>query len=110
MFGGLGGIDPKKMKAMMSQMGIRQEEIDAEEVVIKGRGKNIVIKNPSVAKITMSGQESFQISGQVIEEDSVSEEDIQTVVARAKVSKEKAKDALKKSGGDLAEAILGLKD
>ena len=105
---GLGGLDPKKMKAMMSQMGVRSEEIDAQEVVIKGREGNIVIKEPSVMKITMQGQESFQISGK-IETETGNEEDIKIVMARANVSKEKAKEALKKSEGNIAEAIISLK-
>ena len=106
-----GGIDPKKMQAMMSQMGIKQVQIDSDEVVIKGKGKNLVIKNPSVVKITMSGQESFQISGKVEEQEKeeISEEDIKTVMAQTKVSREKALDALKNSGGDLAQAILSLR-
>ena len=104
-----GGLDPRKMQAMMSQMGIKQVQIDADEVVIKGKGKNIVIKNPSVMRITMSGQESFQISGQVSEQEEISEDDIKTVMAQTKVTRDKALDALKKSGGDLAQAILHLK-
>ena len=106
-----GGLDPKKMGAMMSQMGIKQTQIDADEVVIKGKGKNIVIKNPSVMKITMSGQDSFQISGKIEEQEreEISEEDIQTVMAQTKVARDKAFDALKNSGGDLAQAILSLR-
>ena len=106
-----GGIDPKKMQAMMSQMGIKQTQIDADEVVIKGKDKNIVIKNPSVMKVTMSGQESFQISGKIEEQvrEEISEEDIKTVMAQTKASKEDATRALKKSGGDLAQAILSLR-
>jgi nascent polypeptide-associated complex subunit alpha len=106
-----GGLDPKKMQAMMSQMGIKQVQIDSDEVVIKGKGKNIVIKNPSVVKITMSGQDSFQISGKVEESESneISEDDIKTVMAQTKVTRDRALDALKKSGGDLAQAILSLR-
>jgi len=103
-----GGLDPKKMQAMMSQMGIKQKEIDADEVIIKTRDGNILIKEPSVMKITMSGQDSFQISGRV-ETEEISEDDIKIVMSQTNSSKEKAKDALKKSGGDIAEAILGLK-
>jgi len=104
---GLGGVDPRKMNAMMSQMGIKQEEIDAEEVVIKGKEKNIIIKEPSVVKINFSGQETFQISGRIETEDN---EDVKIVMAKANVSKEKAKEALKKSEGNIAEAILSLKN
>jgi len=104
-----GGMDPRKMNAMMSQLGIKSIEIEAEEVIIKGKGKNIVIKNPSVTKVNMPGQEMFQVIGKVTEEDAVSEEDLQTVMSQAKVSREKALDSLKKSEGDIAKAILSIK-
>ena len=109
MFEGLGGINPKQMKAMMSQMGIKQTEIDADEVVIKTKEGNIIVKEPSVMKITMSGQDTFQISGKV-EIEEISEDDIKMVMSQTNSSKEKANDALKKSGGDIAGAILHLKD
>ena len=104
-----GGLDPKKMGAMMAQMGIKQTGIDADEVIIKCSDKNIVIKEPSVMKITMQGQESFQISGHVTEESAISEEDIKTVMSQTKASREKSFGALKESGGDLAQAILHLR-
>jgi len=106
-----GGLDPKKMQAMMKQMGIAQEEIDASRVIIeKTDNTKILIENPSVTKVKMQGQETFQIAGDISEEtgeEGVSEEDIQTVMEKTGVSKEKAKEALEKTG-DLAEAILEL--
>ena len=106
-----GGLDPKKMQAMMKQMGIAQEEIDASRVIIeKTDNTKILIENPSVTKVKMQGQETFQIAGDISEETGeaeVSEEDIQTVMEKTGVSKEKAKEALEKTG-DLAEAILEL--
>ena len=104
-------IDPKKMQAMMKQMGIKQEEIDASKVIIeKTDNTKIIIENPSVVKINMQGNESFQISGDVSEEESelFNEDDIKTVMEKARVTKEKAKEALEASNGDLAEAILEL--
>jgi len=119
---GLGGVDPRKMKAMMSQMGIKSEEIDSEEVIIKGKDKNIIIRNPSVTKINFSGQDMFQISGNAEEtkkegnvertvgsSEEITEEDIETVANQTKASKEKARETLKKAGGDLASAIMQLK-
>ena len=103
-----GGLDPKKMQAMMSQMGIKQKEIDADEVIIKTKEGNIIIRDPSVTRITMQGQDTFQISGQV-ETEEISEDDIKMVTAKTGADREKAKTALKKSGGDIAEAILALK-
>lgn len=104
-----GGMDPRKMNAMMSQMGIKSTEIDAEEVIIKGKGKNIIIKNPSVTKVNMPGQEMFQVIGKAVEEESISEEDVQTVMSQTGASNEKASQALKTSEGDIAKAILSLK-
>lgn len=103
------GINPKQMKKMMQKMGIKQEEIDALEVIIKTSEKNLVIKNPNILKINMNGQDSLQITGDITEESNISEEDISTVSEQANVSKEKAKEALEKYDGDLAETILELK-
>jgi len=104
----LPGMNPKQMNKMMQRMGIRQEEIDATEVIIKTPGKNIIIKNPSVSKVDMMGQKTFQIMGDITEESPISEEDINTVSQQANVSKEEAKKALEKHNGDLAEAIISL--
>ena len=90
-------------------MGVKQEEIDASEVIIKTKDKTITIKNPQVSKVNMMGQESFQISGE-IEESTISEEDIKTVAEQSNVSLKEAKEALEKTNGDLAEAILILKE
>ncbi len=107
------GLNPKKMQAMMKQMGMDQEEIDASRVIIeKTDNTKTIIENPSVTKIKMQGQETFQIAGDVSEESAevgVSEEDIQTVVEKTGASEEKAKQALEKTG-DLAEAILELSE
>lgn len=102
-------INPRQMEKMMKQMGMKQEAIEADEVIIKSKDKNIIIKNPQVQRINMMGQESFQISGD-IEESTISEEDIKTVAQQANVSEEQAKQALEKTNGDLAEAILLLKE
>ena len=104
-----GGIDPKKMSAMMKQMGIKQEEVDSSRVVIeKNDGGKIVIENPSIVKIVMSGQESWQISGEAHEESSsgFSDEDVQLVMEKTGKSEEKVKTALEEAGGDIAEAIM----
>ncbi len=110
MFGLGGGLDPKKMQALMKQMGIAQKEIDASKVTIeKNDGNKIIIENPSVTKITMQGQDSFQISGNTREEAGslISESDIKTVMEKTGVSRKQAVETLEKTG-DLAEAILEL--
>lgn len=106
-----GGLNPKKMQAMMKQMGIAQEEISAEKVIIEKRdGTKLIIEDPSVIKIKMQGQTSFQITGEEKEESEkvgISEDDINTVVEKTGCTKEKAKESLEKTG-DLAESIMEL--
>jgi len=106
-----GGIGLKKMQAVMKQMGMNQQEIDASKVIIeKNDNKRIVIENPSVTKIKFQGQTSFQISGDEIEESTeneISEQDIKTVMEKTGCSREEAKKTLEKTH-DLAEAILEL--
>jgi nascent polypeptide-associated complex subunit alpha len=106
-----GGIDPKKMQAMMRQMGIKQEEIPANRVIIEGSDKNIIIENPNVQKIVMQGQESWQITGQAREEpieEEIKDSDIQLVAEKTGKSEEQARKALEESKGDIAEAIMKL--
>ena len=102
------GLNPKNMEKMMKQMGIKQEDIDADEVIIKSSSGNLVIKNPKVTKINMQGNETFQISGEVHEE--MNEDDIKTIMDQTKCSKKEAEEALIESNGDLAEAIISLKN
>lgn len=113
----LPGLNPKKMNALMKQMGISQNEIPAKRVIIETEDKNIIIDNPSVTKINMQGQENFQISGdiseqpkQTIEEEpkNHTEEDLQTIIEKTNCTKEQAEKALKDANGDLTEAILSL--
>ena len=101
-------IDPKKMQAVMKQMGMSQEEVDASRVVIENEQGRIIIDNPSVTKVKMQGQETFQISGEVREEsNSISQEDIETIMEKTNCSEEEARKTLEKTM-DLAEAILEL--
>ena len=99
----------------MKRMGIQQTEIPATEVIIKTEEKEIVITNPSVAKVNMMGQENFQISGNIQEreissEPEINEDDIKTVVDQTGASEEEAKKVLEDNKGDIAAAILSLKD
>jgi nascent polypeptide-associated complex subunit alpha len=107
--GGLGGLDPKKMQAMMKQLGISQEEIDALRVIIEKEDGRIIIENPSVTKIDMHGQESFQISGEIREESGffISEEDIKIIQEKTGASEKEARKALEETH-DLTNAILKL--
>jgi nascent polypeptide-associated complex subunit alpha len=113
------GMNPKQMQQAMKQLGIKQEDLDATEVIIKLKDREIVINNPSVQKIKMQGQESYQISGNSMEralnsgDDDVveiTEEDIATVMTQGKCSRDQAIEALELAEGDLAMAVLMLSE
>lgn len=106
------GMNPREMQKAMKRLGIKQEEIDAELVIIKRAGKDLVIKNPQVSKINMMGQETIQVIGEITEaeESEISEDDISTVVAQTSCTREEARNALEESSGNLAEAILKLQN
>ena len=93
----------------MKQMGISQEEIDASRVIIEKSDGRIIIENPNVTKVKMNGQETFQISGEIIEEESFSEKDIETIIEKTGCIKEQAIEALEETD-DLAEAIIKLNE
>ena len=109
------GMNPRKMQQMMKQMGIQQVDIPATEVIIRTAEKEIIITEPSVAKVNAMGQETFQISGQISERSldttpDISEDDIQTVISQTGASKERVQEVLAETKGDLAEAILKLSE
>jgi nascent polypeptide-associated complex subunit alpha len=107
----LPGMDPKNMAKMMKQMGIKSDEIDATKVTIELKeGGRLVIFEPSVVQIEMQGQKSFQVSGKVQEEQEAGEDDIKMVMEAAGVSREEAMNALRDTDGDIAEAIIKLKN
>ena len=105
-----GGMDPRKMEQMMRQMGIKSRKIDAKRVVIETEEGNYIVESPDVTEIDMKGQKSLQITGDMKFESGVSEEDIKMVMEQANCTEEQAKDALKKAKGNIAEAIIILKE
>ncbi|MBX4196295.1 nascent polypeptide-associated complex protein [Candidatus Pacearchaeota archaeon] len=105
-----GNVDPKKIQAMMKQMGINQQEIPAERVIIEKADGRIVIDNPNVQKIIMQGQASWQITGEAREESAgIREEDIKLVAEKTGKSMHQAKKALEETN-DIAEAIMKLSE
>ena len=107
------GMNPRKMNQMMKKMGIAQSDIEAIEVIIKTPEGEIVIENPSVQKVNMMGQQTYQISGtermrEIETAPEINEDDIMTVVSQTGVSEEEARIAIEEAEGDLAEAILKL--
>ncbi|ASJ07971.1 nascent polypeptide-associated complex protein [Thermococcus siculi] len=106
------GMNPRQMKKLMRQMGIKMEEMEGvKEVVIRLENKEIVLKDPAITIITAQGEKSYQIipgSEEVRAIVNVSEEDIKLVMEQAGVDYEAARKALIEADGDLAEAILKL--
>lgn len=107
-------IDRRQMERAMKQMGIKAQELEGvQEVVIKLSDKEIVIPNAQVTLTEMSGQRSYQVAGREIERKQVfepSEDDIKLVTEQAGVERQAAINALKETNGDIAEAILKLKE
>ncbi|MFB6234302.1 MAG: nascent polypeptide-associated complex protein [Halopenitus sp.] len=130
MFGG-GGMNPRKMKQMMKQMGIDVTEIDANEVVVKTDDEDLVFDAPQVTRMDAQGEMTYQIVGEpesveagaggaadavestegaeeAEEETGIPEDDINIVAQRAGVPASDAREALEAEDGDLAAAIARL--
>ncbi len=107
-------MDNRQNRRMLEKMGINLEEVpDVEEVIIKTKEKELILKKVNVSKIKAKDTEMFQIVAEEIEEiikenKEIDEKDIHLVAQQAKVSLETAKIALEESNGDLAQAILKL--
>ena len=109
------GMSPKQMKNMqrqMKKMGMDMKEIEGvQEVIIRCEDKDLIISHADVSLMTVMGQETYQVTGTAVEvekEIEIPEEDIEMVANTAGVSAADAEEALRETGGDLAEAILKL--
>jgi len=112
MFPGM-NMNSKQMQQAMKKMGMQQEQIDATEVIIRMPEHDLVFSNPEVSQVNMMGQDTYQIIGDfdVRPRDTaatITQEDLQTIIEQTGVSKEEAKEAIEKTKGDLAEAIMML--
>ena len=109
-------INPRQMDQMMRKMGIQQEDVEAEQVIIICSDKKIVIDNPSIQRVNMMGKKSYQISGEESEEPlesveseevlEISEDDLKTVMDQTGGTEEEALQALEDTNGNIAEAII----
>ena len=110
------GMNQKQVQAMMKQMGVQQVDVPAEQVIIRTADKDIIIENPQVARVTMMGQQTYQITGAAREERRApltyipDQTDIDTVMAQTGSTLEQARLALVAASGDIAEAILALQE
>ncbi len=94
-------FNPRDLEKLMKNM--KMEQIEADEVLIKTIDKTIVIKNPQVVRSEMMGKTTFQVTGDVVEENSDS--DIDIIMQRTGVSADEATRALQEAG-DMASAIM----
>ena len=129
MFGGGGGMNPRKMKQMMNQMGIDLTEIDAEEVIIRTEDVEYVFHDADVQRMDAQGQQTYQVVGEPDERPrgkaieggeadetesegdapDVADQDVEIVAQRAGVPESTAREALEETG-DLAAAVQRLED
>ncbi|MFX0000482.1 MAG: nascent polypeptide-associated complex protein [Candidatus Hodarchaeota archaeon] len=128
-------VGSRQMRRKMAQQGIDMEPIDATRVIIEGSEKSLIIEQPEVILMKQAGQEIYQVIGQAeeispesisIESDEaiaelepgddsemktkITENDIMLVATQANVEKNEAESVLKECNGDIAKAILFLKN
>ena len=76
------GMNPRQMKQAMKRMGIQQEDLEVDEIIMKIGDKELVFKEPQVAKVNMMGQDTYQVVGEPVEreiKEEISEEDIKNL-------------------------------
>jgi nascent polypeptide-associated complex subunit alpha len=123
-----GRMNPRQLELMMKRLGMTNEPVpDVEEVIIRLRDKEHVLRKPEVSIITVQGVRTYQIAGttEVRPRTAASaasgapaappapppgppEEDITLVMEQTGASREAALNALEQTDGAPAEAILHL--
>jgi nascent polypeptide-associated complex subunit alpha len=126
--GGGGGLNSRKMKQMMEQMGIDIEEIEAQEVVITTSDGKLVFTDAEVQKMDAQGQETYQVVGspelreaealeadagddadgeetEPVDDAGIPDDDVELVAQRTGASEDDAREALEATDGDLAAAV-----
>jgi nascent polypeptide-associated complex subunit alpha len=117
MMPGIGRMNPRQLKQAMKRLGIKAEEIEGvEEVIIRTKTREYVIKEAAVTLMDVQGQKSFQIigepeilerkSGAKEEEKKIPDEDVKLVMEQTGCTEEEAIRALNECDGQPAEAIL----
>jgi len=125
----------RQMRRKMASQGIDMDQIEATRVIIEGPEKTLIIEQPEVMLMKQMGQEIYQIIGTAnhvapgevaipdIEEfqegeqldeaelkPTITENDIMLVAAQGNVDPKEAEAILKNCEGDIAKAILMLKN
>ena len=125
----------RQMRRKMQSQGIDMDQVEATRVIIEGPEKTIVINQPEVILMKQMGQEIYQVIGsseelssdeieiseseQIEETESldeieikptITENDILLVAAQGNVDPKEAEAVLNECDGDIAKAILMLKN
>ena len=125
----------RQMRRKMKAQGIDMDQIEAIKVIIEGPEKILVIEQPEVVLMRQMGQEIYQVIGEAKEyspeeifigekeekeeiepleeaetKPTIKENDIMLVAAQGNVDPREAEAVLKDCEGDIAKAILFLKN
>ena len=125
----------RQMRRKMQQQGIDMDQVDATRVIIEGPEKTLVLTQPEVVLMKQAGQEIYQVIGTAEEfsteeiaigelekkdeiepldetemKPTITENDIMLVAAQANVEPDEAEAVLIDCNGDIAKAILLLKN
>ncbi|MHA1193639.1 MAG: nascent polypeptide-associated complex protein [Promethearchaeota archaeon] len=122
----------RQMRRRMQQQGIDMDQVEATRVIIEGPDKTLIIDQPEVILMKQMGQEIYQVIGDAHEasqEDIITESepdeellsqdevkvnitdnDVMLVATQANVDTEEARAVLTDCEGDIAKAILFLKN
>ena len=125
----------RQMRRKMQSQGIDMDQVDATRVIIEGPEKTLVIEQPEVILMKQAGQEIYQVVGAADEyaadeynvegskdneeieqldeseiKPTITENDIMLVASQGNVDPEEAKAVLMECNGDIAKAILFIKN
>ncbi len=102
-------MDPEKMQKMLKKLGMKMDNVPANQVIIKTDSGDITIDNPQVIRTTMKGQIVFQVSGSV-KQKTFTDEDVKLIMEQTGVDdSNKIKELLQQNDGDVAKTIMQLK-
>ncbi|RLE84295.1 MAG: nascent polypeptide-associated complex protein [Thermoprotei archaeon] len=107
-------ISPREFRRLTQRIGLNIEELKGvQEVIIRLVDKELVFSDAKVQVIDAKGEKIYQIFGNPVERElkeeeevEIKDEDIRLVMDQTGASREEALEALKETGGDLAQAII----
>ncbi len=109
-------MSPREMRRMMKRMGLELQELSGVEqiIIVFDDGRKMIANSPIAYMIKGKDYTMLQAMGEFVEEKpeereeelEISEEDAQLVASQTGVSIEEAKQALKATNGDIAQAIM----